>query len=103
MEAVGEVSEDEEDFGSYQKERLDDAHDDNDIWTMDGDLNFALDSLDGEELDPNNAARDESEKDEGGDEIAWECDIGPQGRTKFDEYYDARKAKNKKKKTKDRL
>ena len=94
VEVVGEVSEDEENFGNYQKERLDDANDGNDIWTMDDHMNFALDAeahLDDEELDHNNAARDESEKGESGDDIAWEYEIG------------ARKAKNKKpRETKDR-
>lgn len=101
MEAVGDISEDEENFGIYQRDRLDGAHDGNDIWTMDDHMTFALDSeghLDDEELDPNNAAEDESEKDEGRDDTAWECEIGPQGRTKFEEYFDARKAKNKKQK-----
>lgn len=101
MEDVGEVSEDEEHYGTYQKERLDDAHDLNDIWTMDDDMNLALDGeghLSDDQLDPDNIAQGESEKDEGGNEIAWEYEIGPQERTKFDEFYDARKAKNKKQK-----
>ena len=59
VEAVGEVSEDEENFGNYRKERLDDANDGNEVWTMDDHMKFALDGeahLDDEELDHNNAA-----------------------------------------------
>lgn len=100
VEAVGEESDDEEDFGIYQKDRFDDTHDGNDIWTMNDHMNFAQDGegyLDDEDLDFDNTAQDESKKDEGEDEIAWDYELGPQGRTKFDEFYDARKAKNKKK------
>ena len=101
VEAVGETSEDEEDFGIYQKDRLDDAHYDNDIWMVDDHLTFALDGegqLDDEESDPGNIIQDGSEQGEDRNDVAWEDEIGPQGRTKFDEYYDARKAKNKKEK-----
>ena len=100
VEAVGEASDDEEDFGIYQKDRFDDTHDGNDIWTMNDHMNFAQDGegyLDDEDLDFDNTAHDESKKDEGEDEIVWDYELGPQGRTKFDEFYDARKAKNKKK------
>ena len=96
---MGEESDDEENFGIFQKDRFDDIHDGNDIWTMNDRMSFAQDGegyLDDDDLDLDNSARDEIERDEGGDEIAWEYEIGPQGRTKFDEYYDARKAKNKK-------
>lgn len=62
-------------------------------------MTFALDGegyLDDEHLYPDNVPRDNNEKDEGGEEIAWEYEVGPQGRTNFDEYYEARKGKNKK-------
>lgn len=99
VEAVGEESDDEENFGIFQKDRFDDIHDGNDIWTTNDRMSFAQDGegyLDDDDLDLDNAAQDEIERDEGGGEIAWEYEIGPQGRAKFDEYYDARKAKNKK-------
>ena len=111
------MSEDEEHWGGYQKDRicLDNA-DNDDIWLMDDRMTFALDGEGyGEESDGDGAVDDDDEGGEGKDgdgegkskdgddnEIAWEYDHdhdhGPQGRTRFDEYYDARKAKNKKRK-----
>lgn len=111
------MSEDEEHWGGYQKDRLDKAaaanDDDDDIWLMNDRVTFALDGAghldedddDGEDSDCDGAVGDErgKGKDRDGDddddgEVTWEHDRGPRGRTKFDEYYDARRAKNKKRK-----
>ena len=65
VEAVGDVSEDEEHWGGYQKDRMDDADDSNDIWSMDDHMAFSRDgegNLDDEDLDPDNVAHDDSEK-----------------------------------------
>ena len=99
MEAGGEASDDEKDFGIYQKDRLDNAHDSRDTWTADYQMNFDLEGIspvDDEDIDPSDAVRMEGDEVEGGGKITWEDEVGPQGRIKYDEYYDARKAKNKK-------
>ena len=60
--------------------------------------NFALEG-EGEHSAEDDAYEKDLEdngEEEGEDEIAWEDQMGPEGRTKLDEYYDARKAKNKK-------
>lgn len=70
VEAVGEVSEEEENLRIYEKDRLDEVHDDKGIWAMDEHMNFALDgegNLDDTELDANNPVQDENENIEGGD------------------------------------
>ena len=71
VEDVGEVSEDQGDFGSYQMDRIDDACDDIDIWTGDDHMSFALvgESHLDEDLDPLNVVQDGSKNDEGGDEM----------------------------------
>jgi len=100
VEEVGEVSEDEEDYGVYQKDRLDDdgeaAHN---IWTMDDHTTFALDS-DGDFSDEDADSDGDGKEPVGGDEVEgtvdWAYKMGPEGRTKFDEFYEARKAKVKK-------
>ena len=97
VEAVGEVSEDEEEYGTYQKDRADADEGAADIWTGDGFANLALDGetertaeeAEVEELD------DADERSEAEDKVPWEYQMGPEGRTQFDEYYDARKAKVK--------
>lgn len=104
---MGDVSEDEEHWGGYQKDRLldnADANADNDIWMMNDGMNFALDGeghLDGDDEEDSNGDGNEGGKGKDGDrddEIAWEYDHGPRGRTRFDEYCDARRAKNKRRK-----
>ena len=95
---VGEVSEDEEEYGEYQKDRVDGIGI-TDIWAVDDHTTFALDDdgetserAEGSEEDPDHGRT----KERGDEEIAWEDQTGPEGRTKFDEYYDARIAKLKK-------
>ena len=71
------------------------------IRTLDDHMTLALNGeghLEDEELDLDNAPQLVGEEHEDGNELAREYEIGPQGRTKFDEYYEARKAKNKKRK-----
>ena len=97
VEDVGEVSEDEEEYGIYQKDRVDNAGT-TDIWAINDHTNFAREG-EGEHSTEDDASEKDLEdncEEEGEDEIAWEDQMGPEGRTKFDEYYDARKAKNKK-------
>ena len=106
VEDVGDVSEDEEEYGIYQKDRVDGTGDAGaDIWAEDGHTTFALDSdhdrFSGDESDDDaNEAADAKKESEDGEEeekIDWEYEMGPEGRTKFDEYYEARKAKSKNK------
>jgi hypothetical protein len=98
---VGEVSEDEEEYGVgvYQKDRLDGAEK-VDIWAEGKHKTFALDGEDqfegGKESGSEDDAAAEHVADDGEEVIAWEYQMGPEGRNKFDEYYEARKAKNKK-------
>lgn len=95
VEEVGEVSEDGEEYGVYQKDRLeDDGNSANDIWTMDDHTMFALDS-EGDFSDFGDG-KDAVGEDGAEEKIDWEYKMGPEGRTKFDEYYEARKAKVKK-------
>ncbi|KAK4693426.1 hypothetical protein P7C71_g3979, partial [Lecanoromycetidae sp. Uapishka_2] len=95
---VADVSEDEEDYGNYQKERVNGAEK-VDIWAGDGHRTLALDSDDQsweeEESGSGHDAESDFEKEEGQEPIAWEHEMGPEGKTKFDEYYEARKAKSK--------
>ena len=106
---MGDVSEDEEHWGGYQKDRVDNADGDaaNDIWLHDGNGNFALDGegyVDDDDVeDDSDGIFQDGEGGKGGvgdgdDGVAWEYELGPQGRTRFDEYYDARKAKSGKRK-----
>ena len=73
VEAVGDVSEDEEHWGGYQKERLLDnaTADNNDIWMMNDRLNFALDGEghldDLDDEDENSDCDDVAVDDEGGE------------------------------------
>ena len=102
VEDVVQVSEDEEDYGKYQKERVDGIAE-HDIWATDDHVRLAFDS-DGELgndevggdpcVDSKRCGDDNQEESEEG--IGWESMMGPEGRTQFDEYYEARKAKNKK-------
>ena len=94
VEDVGEVSEDEEEYDEYQKDWIEDSADGTstvDIWKMDGYCNFALD---GEEREDEEGAEPDEElketverKEEEGTMNAWDYEIGPQEKTKFDEYY----------------
>ncbi len=96
---VGEVSEDEEEYGVYQKDRLDGAEK-VDIWAKGKHWTFALNGEDQFEEEEESGSEDDAAAehiaDQGEEVIAWEYQIGPEGRNKFDEYYEARKAKNKK-------
>lgn len=100
VEAVADVSEDEEEYGVYQKDRVDDAGKAmTDIWAMDDHTNLALDSvgdLSDEDEEPDENGKDVVADEAGEDTIHWEYAIGPEGKTNFDEYYEARKAKTKK-------
>jgi hypothetical protein len=100
VEEVGEVSEDEEEYGAYQKDRLDDeGRSANDIWTTDDHTTFALDSdgnFSDEDTDSAEDGKDAGGEDGGEEKGEWEYTMGPEGRTQFDEFYEARKAKVKK-------
>ena len=108
VEDVAEVSEDEEEYGVYQKDRVDGVElADTDIWAEDGYSTFAMDSdcdgfddwEDGDDDDADEPADTKRvpEHEEHQEAIDWEYEMGPEGRTKFDEYYEARKAKSKNK------
>ena len=87
----------QQEYGIYQKDRVDNAGT-TDIWAINDHTNFVLEG-EGEHSSEDDASEKDLEdngKEEGENEIAWEDQMGPEGRTKFDEYYDARKAKNKK-------
>lgn len=95
---VAEVSEDEEEYGQYQKDRVDGAEN-VDIWAAEGHGTLALDDEDqfeGGEESGSEGGESDDEKEVGELPIAWEYEMGPKGRTRFDEFYEARKAKNKK-------
>lgn len=99
VQDVADVSEDEEEYGTYQKERLDGTVE-TDIWALDG---YTTLGLDGEgEIGGGDDGEEVGDEYEDGDEAAgeqkveWEFGMGPGGRTRFDEFYEARKAKNKK-------
>ena len=97
MEDIGEVSGHEEEYGIYQKDRVDDVSAVN-IRAMNDHITFVLGG-EGEYLEEDASAgdiKDVAVQAEGDKEIAWEEQTGPEVRTKFDQYYDARKAKNKK-------
>ena len=95
---VAEVSEDEEEYGMYQKDRVDGAKK-VDIWAESGHKTFTFDSEEqnesegASESDENTNAKNTGEEDE--EVVTWEYQTGPEGRTKFDEYHEARKAKSK--------
>ena len=117
---VGEVDEDEEEYGVYQTDRHEGADNDAargikdpvvDIWNMHDHTTLALDAdgtsdqeheegIDNDD-DPANVNNDINAQTADPDATAmmmndWHNELGPLGRTKFDEYYDARRAKNKK-------
>lgn len=98
---VGEVSEDEEDYGMYQKEKIENVDLEKvDIWNMTDHTTFALDTegtSDQEEDDWGEKTPSMSAKGHIGEQGAWQYEIGPQGGTKLDQYFDERKAKNKRK------
>lgn len=99
VEDGADVSEDEEECGEYQKDRVDGAAGESaDIWADNGHTTLALDS-DGDFGDEDfetdgSEDLDYHSEDEG--TFDWEYEMGPEGRTKFDEYFEARRAKNKK-------
>ena len=102
IEGVGEVDEDEEEYGEYQRERVDGIEGHNDIWTWDDDTTFAVDEVgDGVEDDEmlSDSPADKAEEDEDEDDEAEDnypkWGYGVKGKSKFDEYYFARIAKNK--------
>lgn len=97
VEDVAEVSEDEEAYGVYQKDRLDDTmNETTDIWDR---TTLALDS-DAYHSDESQGAEEEEdasrENDDDDEKIDWKYEMGPEGKTRFDEYYEARRAKTKK-------
>lgn len=100
VEEIGEVSEDEEEYGVYQKDRLEDEGEPaNDIWTMDDHTTFALDSdgdFSDEDADSDGNGKDAVGEDDVERGVDWKYEMGPEGRTKFDEFYEARTAKVKK-------
>lgn len=67
IEAVGEVDEDDEDYGTYQQDRIDEANTDGQTW--------------GEES--------------GGDVWRWQNIIPEDGQNEKDEYFEARRARSK--------
>lgn len=86
VEDVGEVSEDEELYGIYQKDRVDNART-TDIWAINGHTNFAIEG-EGEHSSEDDASEKDfgdKGKEEGENVFAWEDQMGPEGRTKFDE------------------
>ena len=97
---IGAVSEDEEDCGEYQTDRFDGLQGGQivDIWSN-GTEDFALDpeiSYNAEDI-ANQEDRHSGDKEVDTDaETGFSVEYGPTGRTKFDHYYEARKAKVKK-------
>ena len=108
---VGEVSDDEEEYGEYQRDRKDDVGKEGsfDIWSSDDTTNFALDQnvpdvtveikeaknaekkREAQEINPDQEPHEDGEQKNESD-----YQVGPLGRTKFDQFYEARMAKNKK-------
>ena len=108
---VGEVSDDEEEYGEYQRDRKDTLNNEEsfDIWSRDDNAEFSLDQEISEVApefeDVRNIEKESNGRDiEGSKELDedgerrndYAYQFGPLGRTKFDQFYEARKAKNKK-------
>lgn len=98
IEEVGEVDEDEEEYGEYQEERVERIECKNDIWKWDDDNTFAVEEM-GEGVDDDeissNIQMDKAKVDDVDEDHLPVWALGAKGKSKFDEYYDARIAKNK--------
>lgn len=98
IEEVGEVDEDEEEYGEYQEERVERVEGKNDIWKWDDDNTFAVEEM-GEGVDDDeissNIQMDKAKVDDVDEDHLPVWALGAKGKSKFDEYYDARIAKNK--------
>ena len=98
IEDVGEVDEDEEEYGEYQAERVEGLESGCDIWMWEDDDTFAVEEMgkgvqDDEDLAINQQDKVMEEKAMKDNVPEWAR--GVKGKEKFDQYYDARMAKNK--------
>ncbi len=97
IEEVGEVDEDEEEYGEYQEERVDGVEGKHDIWTWGDGNTFAVEEVgegvEDDEVLSNNEVVQARYNDVEEDNLP-EWARGAKGKSKFDEYYDARIAKH---------